>query len=190
MFRSTLVGLLCVAFSACSAACVAFNEQSATDLQGQPESNGLVVVDSDVEGISAFLGTRNAGTPVGGLLAQVDDTQQAARGVAASRLIVFSGIQPGRWQLRSIDAGWRVGANSWHNTLAVPPEALAGLSLDVRAGEPVYLGVVTVEDDHSSKNQGVRFSLEANPVAEKKAWQKLVDVYGRGNWGPALRAKL
>ena len=170
--------------------CTALAKLGAPDLSGSPDSTGLVVVDCEVEVIAAILGIRSSATPVGGLLARVDGEKELAEGGEVSGLVVFSGLTPGRWQLAMIEADWQAGNSTWRKTLAVDPAESASFAFDVRAGEPVYVGRVRIEDDARSSSSGVRFALDPDSGAEQEAWQTLAEIYDEGAWAEKLRSKL
>lgn len=189
MIRPLLLALLCVACGFAATGCK-LNKYGASDLEGEPDSSGLVVVDSQVDVLAAVFGLHSHALPSGGLLTRADGERGTARAGTATELLVFSDLHPGRWQLVSIDADWAAGRSPAHETFSVPAELAQAFTFDVRVGEPVYLGVVRVEDDRRAKSLGVRFELKPDPEAQKKTWEKLVEIYGDGPWGTRLRAKL
>jgi hypothetical protein len=190
VIRPLIAAMLCAVCGLAALGCTLFNKYGAASLKGHPDSTGFVVVDSRVDVIAAILDVHTVGMASGGVLARADGEHETAHAGMAEDLLVFSGLHPGRWQLVSIDGVWAAGRNPANQRFHVPADQARELTFDVRAGEPVYLGVVDIVNDRRVASQGVRFQLKPDPAAEKKAWTTLAKIYGDGEWGTPLRAKL
>src|SRR6266436_4568244 len=71
--------------------------------------------------------------------------QVNGRGVAG--LIIFSDVAPGEYNLAGIETTREVyNQGTWHETYNIPGESVTNYIFSVKAAEPKYLGVVTVEE--------------------------------------------
>lgn len=194
LIRALLRTALGLVLLQASAGCAALAKLDAPRLAGSPDSTGLVVVDSEAEVIAALFGVRSKATPTGGVLARMDGDQSIAYGRTAHDLVVFSGLAPGRWRLVAIDADWRAGSKPgslvFHKTLEVGDREAPDFTFDVRAGEPLYVGRVKIEDDARAESRGVRFERVADRQAELRAWRMLAAIYDKGPWASRLRTRL
>jgi hypothetical protein len=189
MARSHSASILVVSLAVASSACTAIAKLEAPSLKSTPDAAGVVVVEADITVHAAIFGIKSSADPVGGILARVDGTQEAVRGGSSSGYVVFPDLPPGRWQLVMIEGKWQSGNYYTVEKYGVPLKNVEEYTLDVRAGEPVYIGT-KIDDDRRSDTQGVRYSRRNDPDAERKAWKWMGDVYEKSAWAPVFRARL
>lgn len=189
MVRSHIVSTLLVALVVGASGCTALERMEAPSLKSSPETSGLVVVEADITVIAAILGIKSSADPAGGLVVRVDGTHQSVEGGASSGYVIFPDVPPGRWQLVMIEGEWQSGSGSTWIEYGVPLESADAFTLDVRAGEPVYVAA-TIEDDRHIGGKGVSYHRRTDAAAEQKAWKWMSDIYDKSSWAPVFRAKL
>jgi len=78
---------------------------------------------------------------------------------------------------------------TWHETYNIPGESVTNYIFSVKAGEPKYLGVVTVEETQKLKRR-VDFGLKPGKQAEIAAWEKFISLYPGSSWANAVQKRI
>jgi len=114
--------------------------------------------------------------------------QVNGRGVAG--LIIFSDVAPGEYNLAGIETTREVyNQGTWHETYNIPGESVTNYIFSVKAGEPKYFGVVTVEETQKLKRH-VDFGLKPGKEAEIAAWEKFISLYPGSSWANAVQKRI
>jgi len=188
MARSLFAPALLACTALASSGCTALDRLSAPSLKSTPDATGMVVVEPDITIYAALFGIRSSASAAGGLLARVDGTAQVAHGTASSSYVIFPDLAPGKWQIASLEGKVQSGTSSTTWGYDIPSDSAAALTVDVKAGEAVYIGV-KIDDDRHPSTWGVRCTRHDDPTAERKAWSWMDDIYEKTVWEPVFRSK-
>jgi hypothetical protein len=153
-------------------------------LGGSPDVAGLLVVDAEVS-TKSFMGDKSDSTPVNVVIRKVIG-DVLIEGERVGDLFVFQGLKPGRYQLVSVSTK----RGKKETALAVPSESEEQFTFEVAAGVPLYLGVVTIQQDMQLKELGVHYQLNADASRARAAWKSLIEQQTRSRWKPVLERHL
>lgn len=190
-----VAGLLCSAFSlrATSAAIAPHSEVY--------EKTGLLIVDVEVRVKKAFWQSGRIQVQ-GGVLAWRGDVPQSVIGQESSGLVVFRDLKPGPYRLGAITGLMTrvqpsTDATKPPQNYSLPvtyplPDAVAGISVDVKPGVPTYLGKLIVTDKwRPLKASEQSYDLEApTPQTERAAWDRFLKKQSQTAWGKVVGERL
>ena len=163
-------------------------------LEGSPANSALVLVDCDVQNVQALFNTHARIGQVEGLLGGQGTPPPSHHGwsLDGAGLLVFSDVEPGRWTLTSLRAAFRSNLSTNLANEALAAQGLVEqLTIETRAGEPVYLGVVKVEEIFTGISKPeVHVTLERRPKAESEAWNRILAAYKDSAWNEPIRKRL
>lgn len=182
---------LAILFSLFLSGCATVDKITAPSLKGDPSTSSVVVVKckSSWQGV---LGIKESQDAVSGVILSVVSPQEVKQvnGRAAANLIIFSDVPPGEYNLASV-ATIRHTSNGgkWRQVYNVPGDDATKYVFTVKAGEPKYLGVVTIEETQTLK-RSVAFGLKESSGAEKEAWEKFSSLYPQSAWTSAVQKRI
>jgi hypothetical protein len=169
-------------------------------LTGDPSTSSIVVVRcKSTWRAVALLGMKESQKIVGGTLLSADvkgpkNRTTMVNGEAVDGLIIFSDVSPGVYQLARVQAYRYVGdlrSGSGHILYNVPGEQVLNYVFSVKAGEPKYFGVVTVDQTTKFIEDRVDFGLKPSSKEEEiAAWEKLIGLYPDSLWANAMQKRI
>jgi hypothetical protein len=110
--------------------------------------------------------------------------QRSVNGQAAGGLIIFPDVSPGVYELARIRGAASGG-------VVVPGEKVLDYVFRVKAGEPKYFGVVTVEQITTLIDFRVDFGLKPSSKEEEiAAWEKFISLYPGSLWANAVQKRI
>lgn len=183
--------ILLLATSLFLSGCSTIDKLRAPALAGDPSTSSVVVVQCE----STWQGALAIKTPqrvVSGAILSIVGPQQVKHvdGSGVAGLIIFSDVAPGEYNLARIETTREVyNQGTWHETYNIPGESVTNYIFSVKAGEPKYLGVVTVEETQKLKRR-VDFGLKPGKQAEIAAWEKFISLYPGSSWANAVQKRI
>jgi hypothetical protein len=160
------------------------------DALGPTEGTGLVIVEVGFDRARSARLFGGGGDDVRGYLQWLGDSPRVVEAVESKDLLVFSGLQPGPYRLDGISATMKSGNLSWPLQARMPRDD-ARFSVDVKAGEPIYLGKVTVADQQRLFSAGrtapPSATIEHNPKLAAEAWKRFLGAHGKTLWAARVR---
>jgi hypothetical protein len=118
------------------------------------------------------------------------DGSRGVDGHAVAGLIIFSGVPPGEYNLARVQTTWQSGTYINQHTYNVPPREAVNFIINVKVGEPKYLGVVTVEEIRKTDQRSVIFDLKQSKESEVAAWEKFSELYQGSPWASEVQKRL
>jgi len=173
-------------------------------LTGDPSTSSVVVVEckSTWRGVG-LLGMKESQKILGGILLNADVKgsknggtigKRSVNGRAVAGLIIFSDVSPGVYELAGVEAYRYVAdsrSGSGHIRYNVPGEKVLDYVFGVKAGEPKYFGVVTVEQITKFIEDRVVFGLKPSSKEEEiAAWEKFISLYPGSLWANAVQKRV
>ena len=182
------------AVSLLSNGCTTVNKITAPSLKGDPSASSVVVVkcESSWRGV---LPMKTPQQPMRGILLSTDGKKSlAGHGMAdlarRNDLIIFSDVPPGEYHLAMVQVSRQMqNQGTWVETYNIPGEDVAKYVFSAKAGEPKYLGVVTIDETQKLK-RSVVFGLKPGTEAEIAAWEKFVSLYPGSAWTDTVQKRI
>jgi hypothetical protein len=168
--------------------CTAIDRINAPTLSGNPATSALVVVDCEAV-MHGMFGVKSPQQVVQGQLLDSDGFNPI-EGRAISGLMIFPRVPPGRYYLARVNTVWQAGTISNEHTYVIPPEKVPILTVNTKAGEPRFLGIVTVEEIRNRRERGINVGLRPGKEAELKAWQRVLRIYQDSPWDKSIRQRI
>ena len=184
--KSTLAFLL--AISLFLSGCAIIDKISAPSLKGDSSTSSVVVVKCEATW-RGVLGIKESQQVVSGVLLSTDGTRRV-NGQGVADLIIFSDVSPGEYNLARVQTTRQVGNMIWQQTYNIPGENVLDYVFSVKAGEPKYIGVVTVEEIQKFTERRVIFGLKPSKEAETAAWEKFTNLYQGSSWANEVQKRI
>jgi hypothetical protein len=174
--------------------CTAVNKITAPSLRGDPSASSVVVVkcESSWQGLMPM---KTPQQPMLGILVSTDG-KLSVEGYGMvdlarkNNLIIFSGVVPGEYNLAMVQVSRQVqNQGTWLETYNIPGEDSVKYVFTAKAGEPKYLGVVTIDETQKLK-RSVVFGLKPGKEAEIGAWEKFISLYSGSPWANAAQKRI
>jgi len=167
-------------------ACTTVDRLNAPALSGAPASSALALlrVEASARNLRGYLSQQ---VVMGGTLQRIDDGQYVETKAAAGYL-VFSDLAPGAYRLVTLRTTATDDAGSLAHLYRVPLDSTRAYDLELRAGEPCFLGVIAVLDVLTGPERGVSFEVRDRARGEAQGWQWFARVYSASPWAAASRA--
>lgn len=155
-------------------------------LLGAPSDTGLAIVDAQVE-ITGLLGGTSLAVARTATIQRVGDNVSFTLSAADQGVVVFSNLKPGRYQLAEVTA--MVGDNE--RTIPIPADQRQPFTFDLDAGEVEYLGKVNAHGSFKLTSFGnSEYTLIESAVYERRALNRVIELYPDSAWTPLLRQRL
>jgi len=139
-----------------------------------------------------MLGIKESQGAVSGVILSIVGPQEVKQvnGRAVANLIIFSDVPSGKYNLASVETIRHTSnGGQWHQVYNIPGDDAMKYVFTVQAGEPKYLGVVTIEETQTLK-RSVAFGLKESSGAEKEAWEKFSSLYPQSAWTNAVQKRI
>ena len=167
-----LLALLC--------SCTTIDRLNAPTLAGAPASSALVLVRVEAT-MFDVRGETTRQTVVGGTLQSIGDGA-LFHSTGAAGYVVFSDLPPGAYRLWLLRTTWLDGPTATERLYTVPQDSSRAYDLELRVGEPCFLGVVAVHHVQTLSVRSIEFELRDRAKAEPEAWKWFARVYASSPW--------
>lgn len=155
-------------------------------LLGSPADSGLAIVDAQVE-ITGLFGGTSLAVARSATIRRPADNVSLQLSAADHGLVVYSNLTPGRYELTRVTAM----VNDSEREIRIPDEQRDEFSFEVRAGEPVYLGKVNARGSFKLSEFGEsEYTLIESTAYERRALERVIELYPDSAWTPLLRQRL
>lgn len=188
MLANKLVQRILLSTTVLLSGCATLDKLNAPSLNGGPTTSALVVVKTE----AIMHGIFDIKTPQqieSGVLLSTEGSRWVD-GRAVAGLIIFSDVPPGEYNLARVQTTWHAGTMISQHTYNVPPLKALNFIINVKVGEPKYLGVVTVEEMRKTDQRGVIFDLKQSKESEVAAWEKFSELYQGSPWAIEVQKRL
>jgi len=175
--RANLVAVTSVLAVLC--ACTTVDRLNAPPLAGAPATSALALVHVEAS-LRGMRDSVSLQVVTGATLERIDAK-------AAAGYVVFSDLPPGPYRLTTLYTTWNNLTYVVEHLYTLPQDSTRVYDVELRAGEPCFIGAISIEDVQTSGQRGLNVQLRDRAKAEALAWPWFARVYASSPWAAASR---